>query len=196
MKHIGRKLYHLFGGLTLLALYFVLGRDRAFMVYAVLLAVVLIFEVTRLTVPGVNTIILEHFGSFIRSSEENRITGTAPYILGVGLTLFLYHQNIAAAAVCFLAFGDVAATTVGERWGRTKIGQKSLEGSIAFAVVSVISGSLLTFIGLPVTPGLIIAGAIIAAGVEIIPQPINDNLLIPLVAGGAMELTAILTGCA
>ncbi len=194
MKHIGRKLYHLGGGLALLSLYFVLGRKLSIPVYAVLFVIVLALDLLRLNIPAINRFIFGTFGSFIRKNEEHKLTGTAPYVLGIGLTLYLYRSNVAAAAICFLAFGDVAATTVGERYGRTKIGQKSLEGTLAFVIAAVCAGFLLPVAGISLERGVVLLGAIAAAGVELLPLPVNDNLVIPLVSGGAMALAVRLAG--
>lgn len=195
MKHPGRKFYHLFGGLGLLSLYYLLGRQRALICYGLLIAVVLAADITRLRMPAFNQYIQTRFSSFIRKNEANKLTGTAPYVLGIGLTLLLYRTEIATAAICFLAFGDVAATAVGERYGRTKIsGEKSLEGTVAFAAIAVTVGFLLPLTGIHLTHGIILAGAIAAAGVELVPLPVNDNLVIPLVSGGVMELIARVTG--
>lgn len=196
MKHIGRKVYHLAGGLGLLSLYFVLTRDQALLFYAGLFLLVLTLDLIRLNVPSMNRIVLTKFSSFIRPNEEHRLTGTGPYVLGIGLSLYLYRMDIAAAAVCFLAFGDVAATTIGERYGRTKIGNKSLEGSLAFVAAAVSAGLLLPLVGITVAPLVIFFGVIAAAGVELLPLPLNDNLVIPLVSGGVMTLVARVTGCA
>jgi glycerol-3-phosphate acyltransferase PlsY len=197
MKHIGRKLYHLLGGLGLLSLYFLLGRRNALICYGVLILVVLAIDITRLKVPAFNQFIFARFGSFIRNNEANKLTGMAPYFLGIGLTLLLYRSDIATAAICFLAFGDVAATAVGERYGRTKIsGEKSLEGTLAFVAIAVTVGFLLPLTGMHLTHGIILAGAIAAAGIELVPLPVNDNLVIPLVSGGVMELIARVTGSA
>jgi len=191
MKHIGRKLYHLFGGLGLLALYFLLGRRNALLCYGILFLATLAIDMARLKIPAFNRFFYAHFSSFLRKNELNKLTGTAPYVLGIGLTLLSYRAEIAAAAVCFLAFGDVAATTIGERWGRTKIaGDKSLEGTLAFAVIAAASGFALLLAGVHLTLGLIVAGALVAAGVELAPLRVNDNLMIPVVSGGAMELIA------
>lgn len=197
MKHIGRKLYHLLGGLGLLSLYYILGREQALWFYIILAAIVLVLDVTRLKVQAFNRFVFSHFGSFIRKNEENKLTGTAPYVIGIGLSLMFYQSEIATAAVCFLAFGDVAATTVGERFGRTKIvGEKSLEGTLAFIAAAALSGFLLSLFGIHIMHGIILTGAIVAAGVELLPLPLNDNLLIPLASGGAMQMIAGLTGCA
>jgi acyl phosphate:glycerol-3-phosphate acyltransferase len=197
MKHIGRKLYHLLGGLGLLSLYYLLGRPRALICYGIITVVVLAIEITRLRIPAFNQFLFDRFGNFIRKNESNKFTGTVPYVLGIGLSLLFYRTDIATAAICFLAFGDVAATAVGERYGRTKIaGQKSLEGTLAFVAVAVTVGFLLPLAGIHLLFGLVLAGAITAAAAELVPLPINDNLVIPLVSGGIMELIARMTGSA
>ncbi len=194
MKYLGRKIYHLFGGIGLLSLYYVLGRERALLFYGALFCVVLTVDIIRLKIPSVNRFIYSRFGSFIRKNEANKLTGTAPYVLGIGLSFFLYSPEVATAAVCFLAFGDVAATAVGERYGKTKIGDKSLEGSTAFILAALAAGFLLTLIGTAPVPWVIVLGALVAAGTELIPLPVNDNLVIPLVSGAIMESVARLLG--
>lgn len=188
MKHIGRKLYHLMGGVGLLLLYSLLGRDRALIVYAILFIIVIGLDLIRLNVPAVNTFMLNRFSSFFRQNEAHKLTGTAPYILGIGLSLYAFSEPIATAAICFLAFGDVAATTIGERYGRTKIGNKSLEGTAAFVIAALAAGGVLLLIGSGTNPWVMVLGALAAAGVELLTIPINDNLVIPIVSGGVMEL--------
>jgi glycerol-3-phosphate acyltransferase PlsY len=197
MKHLGRKLYHLLGGLGLLSLYYLLGRPRALICYGILTVIVLAIDITRIRVPALNQFIQTRFSNFIRTSESNRLTGTAPYVLGIGLSLLFYRTDIATAAICFLAFGDVAATAVGERYGRTKIsGEKSLEGTLAFVTAAAFAGILLNVVSIHLPYGLLFSGALVAAGVELLPLPVNDNLVIPLVSGGIMELIARMTGSA
>ncbi len=188
MKHVGRKLYHLVGGLGLLSLYFLLGRDRALMSYAILFVLVLGLDIIRLSIPSVNNFTLTHFSSFIRRNEEHKLTGTAPYVLGIGLSFALFSPPIATAAICFLAVGDVAATTIGEPFGRTKIGKKSLEGTVAFVLAAFAAGVVLFVAGWSTLPWVMVIGALTAAGVELLTLPINDNFVIPIVSGGVMEL--------
>jgi glycerol-3-phosphate acyltransferase PlsY len=188
MNHIGRKVYHLVGGLGLLSAYYLLGRQQALLFYSVLFIVVLLLDAARLMVPAWNRFVFARFGSFVRKSEETRLTGTPPYVLGIGLSLFIYPPAIATAAICFLAFGDVAATTIGERYGKTRIGSKSLEGTLAFVVAAMGAGLLLSIAGVHLLMWVMILGALVAAGVELLPLPLNDNLVIPIVSGGVMEL--------
>ena len=150
-------------------------------------------DILRLSIPAVNNFMLTRFSGFIRKSEAHKLTGTAPYILGIGLSLYVFTQPVATAAICFLAFGDVAATTIGERYGKIKIRDKSLEGTTAFVAAAIAAGGVLVLIGSGPTPWVMLLGALAAAGVELLTLPINDNLLIPIVSGGIMELALMVS---
>jgi dolichol kinase len=165
-----------------------MGRERALICYATLFFIVLALDIIRLTIPAVNNFVVARFSSFIRKNEAHKLTGTAPYILGIGLSLYAFSQPVATAAICYLAFGDVAATTIGERYGRTKIGNKSLEGTAAFVIASLAAGGFLVLIDSGTTPWVMVLGSLAAAGVELLTLPVNDNLVIPIVSGGVMEL--------
>ena len=65
-----------------------------------------------------------------------------------------------------------------------------------FVAAAILSGVLLNFAGIHLMYGLVLAGAIVAAGVELLPLRVNDNLVIPVVSGGVMEVISRLTGCA
>ena len=195
MKHIGRKFFHLFGGLGLLSLYYLVGRRDALICYGLIAMAVLVFDITRLRVVRFNQFIQRRFSGFIRSNERNKLSGILPYVLGVGLTFLFYRTDIATAAILFLVCGDVTATMIGEQFGRTKIvGEKSLEGTLAFVAAAVVAGVLLNLTALQLPFGLLCAGGIIAAGVELLPLFLNDNLVIPVVSGGVMEILVRMTG--
>ena len=198
MKHVGRKLFHFLGGLGLLSLYYLLGRRDALIGYGLIALAVLAIDTARLKVVGFNHFIQSHFGSFIRTGEVNKLTGIFPYVTGVGLTLFFYRTDIATAAILFLVCGDVSATMIGERFGRTKIAaEKSLEGTLAFVVAAIASGVLLNLAGFQLPFSLLLVGAVAAAGVELLlPSFLNDNLTIPVIAGGVMSLLTQSTGWA
>jgi len=181
-------LFHLLGGLGLLSLYYLLGRERALVLYAVLALSVLALELARLSFPSWNRILYARFSTFIRNNEERKLTGIVPYVSGVGLSFAFYAPPVATAAICFLATGDVTATLVGERFGRTRFNGKSLEGTAGFVAAALGSALVLSLLGLGLPAGILVLGALVAAGCELLPLPVNDNLTIPLLAGGTMEL--------
>ncbi|MBI5696700.1 MAG: hypothetical protein HZC51_13390 [Nitrospirae bacterium] len=188
MQKIGRKIYHMSGGLIMVAAYAALGRTSGLAFLGGLFLVATAIDVARLKTPAFNEFMYAHFSRFIRESEKDRLTGTPWYVLGVLLAAALYDLPVAAYAVAFLACGDVAATTVGERWGTIKIsGVKSLQGTLAFIVVASLVGFLISRVFYPVSPAVFLVGALVAAMVEILPLKLDDNLTVPVVSGAVMQ---------
>lgn len=189
MRNIGRKFYHLLGGLLLLAIFYGLERRQAFLVYALLLAVILAFDLLRLRYGPFNEWALDRLGTLLRSSESETISGSPSYIVGVAATLYLFELPIATAAVLFLAVGDLAATLVGEAWGSTRFGSKSIEGTAAFIVAGFLAGIAARLLGPGVPLPVLAAGAVTGSIVEILtPRHTNDNLTVPLISAMIMTL--------
>ena len=191
IKHLGRKLYHVLGGLGLLAVWFALGRPRAFYAYAALLAAVLLFDVARFFAAP-----FQRLGD----GEPPRLPASRRGAQAQRDPALHLRRRADAPALSRTGrgrrdplprVGDVSATTVGERWGRHKVGAKSLEGTAAFFAAACLAGfAARVFLHGP-APGAIVAGAWCAALVELfLPRFANDNLVIPLVAAFAMTILA------
>ena len=83
-----------------------------------------------------------------------------------------------------LSLADATAALIGKKWGKRKLFDKTLEGSLTFLIVS---------IGLAIIlPDLFRLGAIVAAIVatliELFPSPIDDNLMIPISIATTLSL--------
>lgn len=125
-----------------------------------------------------------NFGFMLRPREKKSFSG-ATTILLAGLIVFLfYDKRVAAAAMVIIVIGDVAAALIGRTIGRFRIHYKTLEGTLAFI--------LFTSFAIRFVPGLpfkiAIAGVVAGAIMELLPLPIDDNITVPLVAGGFMQL--------
>jgi dolichol kinase len=189
LNKIGRKIYHVTGGLILIAVYARIGREPGLWMLLGVTLFATALDLIRLKNQAFNRFIFKYFPKFIRDSEKNVLTGTPWYMMGILAAAALYSTPVAVYSVVFLACGDVAATTVGERWGTIKVaGKKSLQGTIAFYAASVIAGAVVSHFFYPMSAAVIIAGAVAASVVEIMPIPINDNLSIPVIAGAVMQL--------
>ena len=73
---------------------------------------------------------------------------------------------------------------IGKRWGKNKIFNKSFEGSLAFFLISSIIGLLFLEINIL---GLLIVSIILTFS-ELIPSPINDNIIVPFSAASTISL--------
>jgi uncharacterized protein (TIGR00297 family) len=118
---------------------------------------------------------------------------------------FPARLDIAAAAWGVLGVGDGAATLVGRRWGRHRLGwnpDKSAEGLLAFVLAGGAAAVFLAWWTAPaITPRPPIAFtlaapilAAVAAGlVETIPVTLDDNISVPAAAGAVMWLCSLVT---
>ena len=87
--------------------------------------------------------------------------------------------------------GDpVAGVVRGEFPGNIRLWGKSLRGSGACLLACLAAGAILASIT-QVALWVVVIGAVCATLMEIFPLPLNDNLTIPLVAGGVMMLVKV-----
>ena len=158
-----------------------------------------------------NLILLPRLGGrwLYRPADRSRgyPLGILIYPLSV-LLLILALPNrldLAAAGWGILAAGDSAATLVGRRVGGPRLpwnGDKSVAGSLAFAVCGSAAGIALALWVRPAVtpvpaPGAIVAAtvaaAVVAALVESLPVGLDDNISVPIGAGlvllGAQNMT-------
>jgi len=187
---MGRRLFHLSVCLTLSILALVISRDTFLWLLFSLASLLLLVDIVRLIWFATNRLFVWVFGPLMRRQETRGLTGSIYVLVGCLLTFILFDRDIAVAGMIFLGVGDACAGMVGERWGRHKILSKSMEGTAAFFVSSVIVGLIFQYVVLDISFMVLVVGALCAAVVELLPLPINDNLAIPLLSA------AIMTGLA
>lgn len=147
-------------------------------------------DLVRLSHSGVNIFLFKNISTFFKKKEERKLTSMTLFLISCFLTFLLFPKNIAIAAVIFLIFGDIFSKFFGLRFGRTKIFNKSLEGSLSYLVFCMIAGFiLLNFI--PISPLLIIIGALAATITELLPLGVDDNLSVALISASAMLVTTV-----
>lgn len=125
------------------------------------------------------------FNRMMRSHElDGKLTGASYLLIGSFITVMLFPRGIAVLALLFATFGDTFAALIGKKFGRIKIGAKTLEGFIAGFVVCLIISQLV-----PDVPNIIkYSGAFSAMFIELMPIRIDDNLRIPLFSGLVMDI--------
>jgi dolichol kinase len=170
-----RQLFHLGLGIAALIVLFLLGRQ--FLLAGSFFAMIIGFLMVNRILLGARVSIAQWFvQKFERPGAYFPGWGPANYGLGVlFLSGFLSDANAIAASLIILALGDGLSTLIGRAgskrlpWNR----KKTIEGSVAFIV-----GSLpgFFFVG-----PIILPVAFVAAVVESIDWPIDDNLMIPVV---------------
>lgn len=146
-----------------------------------------------------NLFLLHRIGGKRLWREHEHAAGSALgivlYPLTVLLLILVFYRRleVAAAAWGILAFGDGMATVAGIAWGRRKLPwnpAKSWAGSAAYVLCGTAAAAVLLVWTAPGElyswPFAVVAGgaaALLAAALESMPQGLDDNLGVPMVAG-------------
>jgi dolichol kinase len=143
-------------------------------------------EAGRLRHAPLNQWLLVRFAGIHREKEVHRPSGIFWTLVGCFLVVLLVpERDIVVAAMLYLAVGDGLAGFVGRTWGRLRIGDKSVEGSLACFLGAWVIGSLV----LTPVPGWpeALVGAFLAAVLEFFSPPPDDNMTLPLLSGLALH---------
>ena len=150
------------------------------------LLIMVTLEYFRFTRAGVNRWLFNRFSSFAKEKERARLSSTTLFLASCLITILVFSKPIAIAAILMLVFGDPVAEMIGTRWGRTPLLGKSLEGTLAGLAACLLVGPLALLAGPGLTPIALAAGALAATLAELLPWPVDDNLVIAIAAGAVM----------
>lgn len=181
-----RQLFHILLGIFLAALleYDFIGKNTILILIAI--GLILSFFSRRAKIPIIHQLLQK----FERKEDLQRFPGKGVifYLIGVDISLFLFSKDIAMASIIVLALGDSISHLFGLHYGRTRhplSKTKFLEGTIAGFAAGFIGA--LAFLPWHEAFFASLAAMIVEAiGVKIGTQQVDDNLLVPLVAGAAV----------
>jgi dolichol kinase len=145
------------------------GHRQFALLFALLTAGAIALDLLRLHERRVRDFFRDFFGQMIREHEAFGLLGSTYLLMAALLAIEIFPQPLAAAALGFTVLGDACGALVGRAclaWG----------AYIAFT--------------LHVPVHVLVAGALVATVVEMLPIPLDDNLGITLVAGFAMKYLA------
>ena len=186
---IRRKVFHLILGSMFIVL-LAYDRDMRWVFTLVfLLGLILSLFQSRWDIPGV-TWLLDRFD---RPEESTKGLGIITFFSGAVAASLIFPQDIAVHAIIVFTFGDPMAYVVGKGFGRWRVPwnyNKSLVGTISFFLASGASALIIT------EEPLLLAACLIGALTETIPtgssELLDDNLLVPISAGGVLLLLSLL----
>jgi len=144
--------------------------------------VVVAMDLARLKDPRLKAYVRRMIGFSLRRHENEELTGASYMIIACLLVAELFPLPLAVVAMGYLIVGDGLAGFVGKSWGRHRLAfGKSWEGTLAGFAANLLVGLLVLRSPIPA-----LLGAILGSVVEILPLPLDDNLAIPLIAGGIL----------
>jgi len=122
------------------------------------------------------------FGRVLRKEEKSTLMGSTYFLFSSILVILFFPKRVAITSLLILILSDTAAAVVGKSVGRRRIFGKTMEGSSAFLLTSLLIVWLYPDLNR-------LAGTLAALGgtlIELLPTRLNDNLTIPLVTGAIL----------
>ena len=168
-----RKLIHLLNGSTIAyATYYLLPIIGKKILWPLIIALALMHVMPKIT-PKLR-LMNELMRHFERKKDINSFPFKGAIFFGYGITfpILLLDGSYAVAIILILSVGDSFSNLIGRRFGKHKIGDKSLEGALGFASTAWIASSFL------INPAHSLILSIFGAFIELLSFA-DDNLTIP-----------------
>lgn len=165
------------------------GHRQFALLFVVLTVGAVVVDLLRIHENRVRRFFREFLGELIREHERFGLLGSTYLLLAALLAIEIFPQPVAAAALGFTVLGDAMGALVGRAWGRHRFFNKSFEGALGCLLACLAWAGYVAWAS-PLTLPVLMAGALVATLVEILPIPLDDNLGITLAAGYAMKLLA------
>ena len=177
-NEVYRKMIHFGSAVFPISYYYSLSREQMLWLLGGLSALFLFGELLRMNVGSFKRFFKLIFSAIVRDSEDHTITGATTVFIAGFLTVLIFERPVAIFAMLILSLADATAALIGRKWGNHSLFEKTVEGTMTFLIVALALAFLL--------PDLPRAGAVAAAGIatiaEVLPSPIDDNLIVPLSA--------------
>ena len=137
----------------------------------------------------ISKVFRKYFNGMMRAHElDGKLTGASYLLIGSFITVMLFPRGIAVLALLFATFGDTFAALIGKKFGKIKIWNKTLEGSLAGLIACLLIAQIIPDVSNIVK----YSGAFAAMIIEVMPIKIDDNLRIPLFSGIIMDIVLFL----
>ncbi|MBS1494659.1 MAG: hypothetical protein JST55_14185 [Bacteroidetes bacterium] len=177
-----RKSIHI--GYSAVPIFYLFTTKEVIVTITIILSVYMIaLDLLRIKWIWLRDLYLKVLGKILRNHETDNskslFTGGTYIVLSSLFCFLFFEKHVAISGMLITTFGDTAAALYGKYFGRIKVFDKTLEGSIVFFITGLI---ILFFMGM--LSGLFLIPALIALAItvtlELMPIPIDDNILIPV----------------
>ncbi len=170
--------------------YIIFDKIIALLIIGIVAIAFITLELTRFLNKQTNDLLTVKIKSIFKKGEEKKFSSMTIFLVATFISILLFDKDIAITALTFLIFGDIFSKIFGLAYGRHKIFQKTLEGTLAYFGCVLISGFILyNTIGIPIL--ILIIGGIAAPLVELFSFQLNDNFTVSLISGSIMTAARI-----
>ncbi len=194
-RELQRKLIHL-SSLWMVFIIWYMQSKNAIMFFGLLYIFILISELLRIYNKFFRDMYNSFFLPLMRAHEKKQnntsFVGAYYVVLAVFIAVTCFSKAIAITSISVMLISDSAAALIGQKFGKNKILNKTLEGSMAFMITGFLT-VYTVYLFYFTTGSFLVSGTIaviLATLIELISREINldDNLTIVLTMGITIEI--------
>jgi glycerol-3-phosphate acyltransferase PlsY len=191
---IERRFFHLFAASLFPTLSFFVPKTPLMLTAVSVAIAFVLMEWLRLRWPPLNAFLTRYFQRLMKQKERRTAFASTSLMVATAVSMVTMPKAAYTAGLFFTAVADPFAALIGERWGRRRWFDKTVEGSLVFFSAALGIGAIIWAGGLGVSYWIILIGAIIATLAEVLPiLGLDDNFKVPLASGAVMMLFISLT---
>lgn len=189
-EEAARKGVHVLVSLVAAGVVWALPTEVAAVIIAGATFVALSVETARRASDAFGSFFDRQVGHLLRSRERERLTGATLLAIAYTLTVVLFPGGPALVGILVAGVADAAAAVVGKRFGRWRYpGGKSVEGSLVFLTVVLVTLLLATGLTGPAAAGV----ALLLTAIEAPSLRVDDNLYLPILTAFAVHVASLPT---
>ncbi|MEI7787274.1 MAG: diacylglycerol/polyprenol kinase family protein [Chlorobiaceae bacterium] len=182
---VARKAIHL-SSISIPLIYYFITREIALLLLVPLFAGFFLVDLLKNFYPPVAKWYHSTFDAMLRNHELEKkpyLNGATYITMGALLLVLFFPKIIVIASFSMVSISDTFAAIIGKAFGKHRFGEKSVEGSLAFFISSVIIVAIVPEINLFIGCVMALAATLTEAFIVRIGSfKIDDNLSIPLVS--------------
>ena len=189
---LNRQIFHMFLGITVVLLLRYGFVNKNIILALILAGLILSFLSAKIKIP----VIYDILQKFERKKDMQKFPGKGIifYFIGIYISLLLFPKEVAMASIMILALGDSVSHLYGLHYGKIKhplSNTKFFEGTIAGFVAGFI-GALIFLPWFEAFFASLAAMVVEAVDIKIGAEQVDDNLIIPVVAGAVVWLIRLI----
>ena len=175
--------------------YMIFTQITALLIIGIVAIVFIALDIMRFLNKQTNELLTVKIKSIFRKNEAKKFSSMTIFLVATFISILLFDKDIAITSLTFLIFGDIFSKIFGLAFGRHKIFQKTLEGTLAYFGCVLICGfvlyNTLPLFSIPLPLHILIIGGITAPLVELFSFQLNDNFTVSLISGTVMTVARV-----